>query len=207
MLAEIPAEIVLLDLEMPNLSGKELLPIIVREFPWTPVIIVTADDQVKTAVDCIKAGAFDYVVKTASVDRLLTTIRQAISFRELNRQNRILAQRFLSKKLENPEFFAEIITGHHSMHEIFRYIEVVAPTTQPLLITGETGVGKELLARAIHRASGCSGRFVNDHPNGATNDQLMEPPSSGHFGAPDGFNFCLFWCFRQPRFLGIWATA
>ncbi len=179
LLAEHGAEAVLLDLHMPHLSGEELLPQIVRDFPHVPVVIVTANDKVETAVRCIKSGAFDYVVKPVPRDRLLATIRQASCFRDLTRENRTLGARFLAKKLEEPEIFLEIVTNNEAMREIFQYVEAVARTKQPILITGETGVGKELLARAIHRASGRQGEFVAFNAAGL-DDELFADTLFGH---------------------------
>lgn len=179
MLATHDAEAILLDLHMPNLSGTELLPMVAQDYPHIPIIVITSDEQLQTAVQCIKTGAFDYVVKPVPRERLLATVRQAVSFRELNRENRSLSKRFLHKELKRPEHFNEIVTNNHEMLEIFQYVEVVAPTKQPLLITGETGVGKELLARAVHRAGGTQGEFVAFNVAGL-DDELFSDTLFGH---------------------------
>jgi DNA-binding NtrC family response regulator len=145
--------VILLDLTMPHLSGEELLSMIVQNYPEIPVIIITGMNQVETAVECMKSGAFDYFVKTAERERLIAGIRRVLSHLELQRECRDLKTRFLYDKLENPDAFSEIVTRNRKMHSLFRYIEAVASSSEPILITGESGVGKELVARAIQKIS------------------------------------------------------
>lgn len=152
--------VIILDLHMPELSGEEVLSIVSGKHPEIPVIITTAVDDVDTAVRCMKAGAFDYIVKPIQKARLATTVRRAIEFRELRRENVLLKASVLDNTLKTPEAFAELITNNPTMRSIFKYIESIAATSQPVLITGETGVGKELIARVIHRLSGRPGSLV-----------------------------------------------
>lgn len=151
---------VVLDLHMPEMSGEEVLSIIAAKYPETPVVITTAIDDVDTAVRCMKAGAFDYIVKPIQKARLVTTVKRAIEFRELRRENVLLKESVLDKTLKSPEAFAAIITRNATMQSTFKYIESIAATSQPVLITGETGVGKELIAQAIHYLSGRHGDLV-----------------------------------------------
>jgi DNA-binding NtrC family response regulator len=160
MLSDTPVEAMLLDLNMPNIDGHRLLDDVRREYPDVPVIIVTGAVDVETAVRCIKAGAFDYIVKPVEPERLITAVNRAISFQELKRENRSLRRRVLHDDLEHPEVFSRIITRDKKMLAIFQYVEAIATTSQPVLIRGETGVGKELIARTIHALSGLKGRFV-----------------------------------------------
>ena len=153
-------EIMLLDLRMPHLSGEELLPMIAADFPEVPVIVITGADDVETAVKCMKAGAFDYMVKPAEKNRLVASAMRAIELRQLQRENQLLKAHVLSDKLEYPKAFAQIITGSKMMRSIFQYIEAIGKSPQPVLITGETGVGKELVASAIHIVSGREGDFI-----------------------------------------------
>ncbi len=153
-------ELILLDLNMPNVSGRDLLPMIAQRMPEVPVIVVTGVDEVDTAVRCMLAGAFDYLVKPVDETRLLACVRRAIDVREMRRENSLLRQHLLATELSNPRAFAHIVTQNDAMRGLFQYIEAIAATPQPILITGETGVGKELVARAIHGVSGREGPFV-----------------------------------------------
>jgi DNA-binding NtrC family response regulator len=153
-------EIMLLDLWMPHVSGEELLRQITADYPDIPVIIVTGADDVETAVKCMKQGAFDYIVKPVEKSRLVSSVKRGIELRELHRENQLLKARVLSDRLSRPEAFADIVTVSPAMRSIFQYIEAVAPSPRPLLITGETGVGKELVAQAVHTLSNRKGAFI-----------------------------------------------
>jgi DNA-binding NtrC family response regulator len=152
--------LVLLDLTMPNLAGDELLGMIAERHPEIAVIIISGMNQIESAVNCIKLGAFDYFVKTVEEDRLVSGVLRAIRMLELERQNREMSSRMLSGELKCPEAFSGIVTTDRSMHAIFSYIEAVALSSEPLLIMGESGVGKELIAKAAHTLSGCRGQLV-----------------------------------------------
>ena len=154
------AELVMLDLTMPHITGDVLLQKIHDKYPEIPVVIVTGNDVVDMAVDCMRKGAYEYLCKPVSRDRFLTTVRNALNFRELQRENSSLRTRILSEGLKNPESFEGIVTQNETMHAAFRYIEAIAKSSQPVLITGETGVGKELIARAIHQSSEREGELV-----------------------------------------------
>jgi DNA-binding NtrC family response regulator len=152
--------VVLLDLTMPALSGEDLLARIAVEHPEIAVIVVSGMNQVETAVRCMKLGAFDYHVKTEEEDRLIAGLLRALRMQELQRENLEVTTRLLSGELRHPEAFAEIVTRDRTMLTLFSYVEAVAKSPQPLLVTGESGVGKELVARAAHRLSGCAGKLV-----------------------------------------------
>ncbi|MCG8335462.1 MAG: sigma-54 dependent transcriptional regulator [Proteobacteria bacterium] len=160
LIREYGAQVVLLDLTMPYVSGQELLEQIAAEFPDIPIIIITGTIDIETAIQCMKKGAFDYITKPIEATRLQKTVRQAISFNELRHENKALKDHILDEQLEYPDDFANIITTNHKMFGIFRYIEAIAKTSQVVLITGETGVGKELIARSLHTISGLKGKFV-----------------------------------------------
>jgi len=154
-------EAILLDLTMPYISGEELLHLITRDFPEIPTIIITGNDEVDTAVQCMKSGAFDYMVKPIEKNRLLSGIRLVIEIRELQNENRMLKKSMLTGSLKNHKAFSEIITNHKSMISLFQYVESIATSPQPVLITGETGVGKELMVRSIHTLSNRPGLFIS----------------------------------------------
>jgi DNA-binding NtrC family response regulator len=160
LLAEQPIEVMLLDLWMPHVSGEEVLAAVAAEHPDLPVIVVTGVNEVATAVKCMRAGAFDYLVKPVDKERLVTAVGRALEIRDLRRENLSLRRSLLSVEVEHPEAFAAIVTRNETMRSIFQYVEAIAPSAQPVLITGETGVGKELIARAVHTLSGRKGAFV-----------------------------------------------
>lgn len=151
---------VLLDLGLPHVPGAALLAEIRQSFPHTPVIVVTARNDVQAAVDCMRAGAFDYLLKPVEESRLAGCVKLALSTRQLERDCRQLKDKLLSPTLTKPQAFAHITTHNRAMHAIFLVIEAVAGSGEPVLITGESGVGKELIAQAVHRASGRQGPFV-----------------------------------------------
>ena len=179
MLSETEFSVVLLDLMMPELSGMDLLPLILAGFPELPVTIVTGVKHVETAVECLKTGAYDYLLKPVDSTRLAGTVRRGVEISDLRRQNRQLKDRLLSDELEQPEAFADIITQDRAMHAIFKYIESIAGTDLPVLITGETGVGKELIAVSIHKRSGREGKFASVNIAGL-DDQLFSDTLFGH---------------------------
>ncbi|MEN6439642.1 MAG: sigma-54 dependent transcriptional regulator [Syntrophobacter sp.] len=179
ILEEKDIEAVLLDIIMPKRSGESLLEEIALRFPDVPVIMTTAVDDVQTAVRCMHKGAFDYLTKPVNVDELIPGIKRAIAYRQLKRQNDLLVHHLLTDSLKKPEAFSEIITQDRKMMSLFMYCEAIAGGSEPVLITGETGVGKELFARAIHIASGRSGEFVAVNAAGV-DDHVFADTLFGH---------------------------
>ena len=145
-------DIALIDITMPALNGIELMQIIKKVQPRTECIMITALDEARTAVDCLKKGAYDYLVKPISKEDLISSINRALE------RKRLLDILDLGKKktipeLTNLEAFAPIITRNDRMLRILKEAELHAISDSPILITGATGTGKELLARAVHQAS------------------------------------------------------
>ncbi|HET6490093.1 MAG TPA: sigma-54 dependent transcriptional regulator [Syntrophales bacterium] len=130
------------DLRMPKLDGMGLLNRMVEEYPSIPVIIITAHGTVATAVDALKKGAFDYITKPFDQEELKNVISKAVKTRVLSDEEVQLGAIELDR--------SEIVGSSQSMAKIFEIIKKVAPTTTTILITGETGTGKELVANAIH---------------------------------------------------------
>jgi len=174
-----PVSVIVLDLHMPHLSGVELLPKLANEFPQIPVILVTANDEVGTIVECMKMGAFDYIVKPVEATRLVASVRKAMDHNDLSYEVASLKQSLLTGDLRNPAVFSPIATGNKKMRALFQYAEVVAPTRQPIMICGETGTGKELFARAIHELSGCKGDFIALNVAGL-DDNMFSDTLFGH---------------------------
>ena len=160
VLAQQKIGVILLDLLMPHLSGEELLSLISRDYPEIPILIITGIREVETAVQCMRANAYDYLVKPVDEDRLLNAVHRAIEYREMKEEIRFLKRGLFSDQLENPDCFKNIITQNKEMLSIFRYIEAVALSSQPVLIYGETGSGKESIAEAIHKCSRMKGELV-----------------------------------------------
>lgn len=179
ILATTEIEVMAVDLAMPGMSGEELIDAAATTNPDVPILVITGMSQVETAVQCIKRGAFDFFVKTNDKSSLVSGIRHAIEIRELKRENSGLRTRFLQDTLDHPEAFAPIITCSKAMRSIFQYIEAIARSTQPVLITGESGVGKELVAKVIHNLSGRQGEFVPVNVAGL-DDNIFADTLFGH---------------------------
>jgi two-component system nitrogen regulation response regulator GlnG len=174
-----PIALILLDLMMPHIGGRELLERIASSHPEIPVVVVTAEQDVRIAVECMKVGAYDYLLKPVGADELMATVRRALEHRELRDENARLRSKLLEQDLEQPRVFAGLITADASMIRVFAYLEVIARGSHPALITGETGTGKELIARALHDLSGRKGPFVAVNVAGL-DDTMFSDTLFGH---------------------------
>ncbi len=152
--------LILLDLNMPHINGSRLLKIIRKTWPRIPVIVLTGTIDLDTAVRCMKIGAVDYVVKPVEEARLLAAVHQALDEDDPGQGENKKLSKDLFAQIKNPEAFRHIITQDKKMHSIFHYVEAIAPSSQPVLIFGETGVGKELIGQAIHTLSRPRGKLV-----------------------------------------------
>ena len=139
------ADLVLTDLRLPNMDGLGLLALIRRQNAQVPVVVMTAYGSIETAVECMKAGATDFLLKPFSLDHLMQVVHKALEVRALRDENRQLKEE-LGRRYE----YDNIIGRSEPMQEIFATIERVAPTRATVLLAGESGVGKDLIARAIH---------------------------------------------------------
>jgi len=174
-----PFSLVILDLMMPHLSGTELLPMIVSAYPQLPVVIMTALYDVDAAVACMKLGAFDYLIKPVEESRLISTVKKALHIEAMANEIEYLKRKLLFQTLEHPEAFTGIITCNAQMKSLFSYVEVIARSAEPILITGETGVGKDLFAQSIHLTSGLKGEFVSVNIAGL-DDVMFSDTLFGH---------------------------
>jgi DNA-binding NtrC family response regulator len=172
-------EVILLDLAMPHIPGEKLLSQVHDGFPHIPVIVVTAVNEVGAAVQCMKAGAFDYMVKAIEENRLVSGVRRAMEIRRLQRDYRSLRGKMLSPTLLDPGAFSAIVTRNRAMQSLFLLVESLAGSTEPVLITGETGTGKRLIAQAIHATSGREGPFVDVNVAGL-DDTMFSDTLFGH---------------------------
>ncbi len=166
---------VLTDIKMPGISGLDLLGKLRAIDPLTMVVVLTAFSSVDSAVSALRNGAYDYVTKPFNNDELLHTVKNAVAQRKLSNENRTL------RKEINRQFnFSEIIGQSEAIRSIFETIGKVAGNSVPVLITGETGTGKELVARAIHlNGKNFDGPFLAVNC-GALPDGLLESELFGH---------------------------
>lgn len=179
LLAAKPVSVIIVDLHMPHLSGQEILAVVKRDYPHIPVMVMTANDEVDTVVECMKLGAFDYLAKPVENGRLISSVRKALELADMSDEMQSLKQRLLSDNIDHPSAFSSLVSNNRKMRALFQYVEVVAPTRQPILITGETGTGKELLARAVHALSGLRGEFVAINVAGL-DDTMFSDTLFGH---------------------------
>ncbi len=169
------ADLILTDLRLPGMSGLDLLASIRRQNTRTPIIVMTAFGTIETAVDAMKKGAADFLLKPFSLDHLMTVVRKALDLCALQDENRRLREE-LGHRYE----FDNIIGRSSAMQEIFATIERVAPTRATVLLAGESGVGKDLIARAIHYHSPRNDRpFVKINCT-AIPENLMESELFGY---------------------------
>ncbi|UCG13294.1 MAG: sigma-54-dependent Fis family transcriptional regulator [Deltaproteobacteria bacterium] len=168
-------DIVLLDLRMPGMDGMEVLQQIKDISPQTVVIMMTAYASIPSAVQAMKEGAYDYIVKPLDVDQLTLMLKRIVEHQQLITENILLRQR-LAEQYE----FQDIIGKSDAMQSIFEMIKAVTDTNATVLITGETGTGKELVARAIHsNSSQRYGPFVATSC-GALPETLLESELFGY---------------------------
>lgn len=157
--------------------------------PEIPVIIVTGSNELARAVECMRKGAFDYLVKPPEKTRLASAVERAVELRELRSENELLTKRIGHDTLDCPEAFARIVTNNAAMKATFQYMEAIAQSLQPVLITGETGVGKELVACVLHELSGKRGELVSVNVAGlddiAFSDTLFGHKRGAYTGADE----------------------
>nr|WP_320049347.1 sigma-54 dependent transcriptional regulator [uncultured Desulfuromonas sp.] len=168
-----PVDTIVLDLTMPYMSGDVLLEQVASKFPEIPVIIITGMNQLEIAVDCMKAGAFDFYIKTAERERLVAGVKRAIEFNCLKRENQRLRSKMLAGDGRHAAF-NDIITNDPAMLKVFDYLEAIAPSRHPVLIGGESGTGKELVARAVHQLSRPDQPLVSVNVAGLDDDMFAD---------------------------------
>jgi len=174
-------DLVLCDIKMPKMDGIEVLQLVKKIKPDIPIVMISGHGDLETAVSTMRYGAYDYISKPPDLNRLLNTVRNALDRKKLVLENKILKRR-VSKKYE-------MIGKSSSIQRIKSLIDKVAPTDARVLITGENGTGKELVAHWIHQKSNrCNGSMVEVNC-AAIPSELIESELFGHLkGAFTGAN-------------------
>ncbi|MCD6561479.1 MAG: sigma-54-dependent Fis family transcriptional regulator [Deltaproteobacteria bacterium] len=180
LVREKPYKLIFLDLIMPHISGMEILKQIKEEFPDIECVIVTAIDEVSSAVQAIKFGAYDYLVKPLNSEKLIIVINRALERFNLRHGLSLFERKQSFKNLINPQAFKDVITEDEAMALVFHQVESIAPTDYSVVISGESGTGKEMIARIIHNLSNRSkGPFLAVNM-ASFNDTLFEDEFFGH---------------------------
>jgi DNA-binding NtrC family response regulator len=167
-------DLLITDVRMPGVKGNELLRAAREHRPEAPVIVITAFGSVEQAVEMVKAGAFQYLIKPLQTSQLLSAVAEALERSAPQREQ----ARLRRESLAMPE---RIIGASRAMRELFELIARAARSTSTVLVTGESGTGKELVARAIHKMSGRTGTFVPVNC-AAIPAELIEAELFGHTG-------------------------
>ncbi len=165
-------DLVLLDIWMPGIDGIDTLKEIKKNFPTTPVIMITGHGTIETAVNATKIGAFDFIEKPLSIDKVIVGINNALNFRRLEEENRFLRKKTIEKN--------SILGNCPAIHELRQQISITAPTDAWVHISGENGTGKELIARMIHQFSSRSEFPLIDVNCAALSDEIIESELLGH---------------------------
>jgi len=174
-LAKFAFDIIVTDLRLPGIDGSAVIEAAVARYPHIIAIVVTGFGTVKDAVEAIKRGARDFVSKPFQIDELLHVLDSAIEQRQLKSENA-----YLRSQLEERYRFEGVVGKSRPMERLFQLLETVAPTNSTILIAGETGTGKEVVARAIHHNSSRRGhRFVALNCS-AIPETLLEAEMFGH---------------------------
>ncbi|GHV94148.1 acetoacetate metabolism regulatory protein AtoC [Spirochaetia bacterium] len=168
-------DLVITDLRMPGISGEELMRRIGAGTPGIPVIILTGHGTVENAVAAMRDGAWDFLTKPVNLDRLSLLVKRALANREM-----VLQHRRMEEELERHKQFESIIGRSPAMRKVFDTMSRVAPARASILITGESGVGKELVADAIHELSPRKGKPLIKVHCAALSAGLLESELFGH---------------------------
>jgi len=175
MLASEAVDLVITDLKLPGMSGLDLLQAVKEQKASLPVVVMTAFGSVETAVEAMKAGASDYVLKPFSLSEMRMVVHKELDVSRLREENRTLREA-LGEKYSHPN----IIAGSPKMQEVLATVERVAPTNSTVLLGGDSGVGKDLIARAIHEKSRrASGPFIKINST-AIPENLLESELFGY---------------------------
>lgn len=167
-------DLMLCDIKMPKTDGMDLLELSIKIHPDMPVVMISGHGNIETAVDAIKAGAYDFIEKPIDLNRLLVTVRNALDKSSLVEETKTLRKKISGKK------GSDIIGESKAINEVKEMIEKVAPTDARVLITGSNGTGKELVARQLHAHSERSKKPFVEVNCAAIPSELIESELFGH---------------------------
>ena len=175
-----PPEFVLADVRMPKMDGIRLSrEIVARDLPTT-VIVMSAYGTVETAIEALRAGAYDYIMKPFRTDEVILTLRKAEEREQLRRENRELRRRASAQSAQLPLEFAGLLARSAAMQRVFKTVAKVADYKTTVLLLGESGTGKELVARALHERSGRASKSFVAVNCGAIPETLLESELFGY---------------------------
>ncbi|HUU51184.1 MAG TPA: sigma-54 dependent transcriptional regulator [Nitrospinota bacterium] len=175
LLGEKEYDVILTDLKMPMADGLDVLKYVKRSNSITEVVIFTGFGTIKNAVEAMKAGAYDYILKPLQTEEMKIVIQKALEHKRLKAENILLR-----KQLKTKYKFENLLGNHEKMLEVFKLIETVADCNSTVLVYGESGTGKELVARAIHYNSNRQDRPLIPVNCGAIPEDLLESELFGH---------------------------
>jgi DNA-binding NtrC family response regulator len=175
LVRQVPIDLVLLDIRMPEIDGFDLLESLRKEDPWLTVIMMTAYGSIEIAVEAMRRGAYDFITKPFSKEPLLQAVRKGLERNRLIRENR-----HLRLKVADINGFAGLVGQSPPMRRLFERIQAIAPTDYAVIIRGESGTGKELVARAIHALSKRQHRSLVAVSCPAIPEHLLESEFFGH---------------------------
>ena len=169
--------LIIIDISLRVSPHKSLFEEIASHYPHLQIIVIT--NNMNSAIECMKYGASDLLSKPIEPSRLIASVQNSLEIYRLKREVQFLKAGVLSRTLKAPEVFKDIITDNENMKQLFQYMELIASTPKPVLITGETGVGKELFAKAIHVLSDRKGKFISINAAGL-DDNVFSDTLFGH---------------------------
>ncbi|MEL3907408.1 MAG: sigma-54 dependent transcriptional regulator [Treponemataceae bacterium] len=168
-------DLIITDLRMPGRSGEEVLKEVVSKMPGIPVVVLTGHGTIETAVDAMRLGAYDFLTKPLDLDHLLLLVKRALKNREL-----VLQHRQLEQELNKARATKNVVVKSPVMEDLMKLVKKVAPSRASVLVTGESGVGKEIIADTLHNLSERYDKPLVKVHCAALSETLLESELFGH---------------------------